>query len=397
MRQWGAIILAFGLSLCAASRARSATLLNLYPILDVSEGYNDNIALTANKHKGDFLTTVLAGFTLDFGGGSRNGAFEYDTLFQTYAGHSQFNSYAGTNFLSLSDHETLSPTLNLNLSDSAVIGSITGGVLASNAGAVSSQVAQSAIGNTSGVSNDFNLQLDQRLGDFVTASLSAQQDFSSNGFQTYYIQGGGPSALYALTPNLQVGGEYKFLDFRFSNQPATETHSVQALARWNLSELLRVELTTGIAAFDKFGGKTSLQAKPVGNGSITYKRERWTITASGGQLPSGTGGLGGAGVERRGSGTFSYALLRHTSLNFGASYSEFVGGGSNSEFLSYGGGVSTQPYKWLTLFAAYQGFQETVSAASKVSALTTPIGQTAVSNMFALGLSVTFDAFDYAL
>ena len=391
------IILVAGVVLSAVSRAYAATRFSLFPILNLSEGYNDNIKLTANDHIGDFVTTSLLGFALDFGGEKRTGAFQYNTLIQSYAEHSQYNSYAGTNFLSLSDNEILSPTLSLGLNDSAVIGSITGGVLAANSGAVTSQVAQSAVSNTSGASNSLNLQLNKRLGDLWTTQLNAQQYFNSNGFQTYYIQGGGPSALYALRPNLQVGAGYTFLDYRFNNQSASETHSVTGLLNWNPTELLKTAFSAGIAVFDNMGGQPSVQGKPVGFGSISYSGERWTITTSGGQGASGTGGLGGAGVQRGSSEVFSYALQRHTFLNFGSSYTQFDGGGSNSQVLSYGGGISAQPYRWLTLFAAYQGFQEKVSSASNVSGLTSPLGQTATSNMYTVGLSVTFDALDYAI
>jgi hypothetical protein len=390
------IALTVGFSLLGASHARSATLLSFYPIFDLTEGYSDNIELTANNHKADFVNTALAGFTLDFNGPARSGSFQYDTLIQTFASHTEFNSYAGSNFLALSDQEKIDPTLDLNVNDSAVIGSITGGVLATNSGAVSSQVAQTAVSNSSSVSNVFNLQLNKRLAEFWTTSMTAQQNFYTNALQTYYIQGGGPSLLYALRPELQVGVSYTFLDFRFSNQSASETHSVQALVNWSPTERLKASLSAGIVIFDNLGGNSSLQAKPVGFGSLNYSGERWTITGSGGQVASGTGGLGGAGVEREAYGVINYALQRHTFVNIGASYSQFVGGGSDAEFWSYGAGISNRPYKWLTLFALYQGFRNKVSSASNVTNLTSPLGQTAVSNTYTLGLTLSFDAFDYS-
>ncbi len=391
------ILILTGALLCAVSPAYAATRFSLLPILNLSEGYNDNVELTSNNHIGDFVTTSLLGFAVNFDGEKRSGSFQYDTLLQTYAEHSQFDRYAQTNFLSLADNETLSPTLSLSLNDSAVIGSVTGGVLAANSGVITPQVAQSAVSNTSGASNSFNAQLNKQLSDLWTTQVSAQQYFTSNGLQTYYIQGGGPSLLYKLQPNLQVGMGYSFVDFRFSNQAASESHTIQALTYWNPTERLKLGLSTGIALFDNMGGNPSLQGKPAGIGSISYGGERWTFNATGGQVPSGTGGLGGAGVQLGGSGTFRYALRRHTFLNLGSSYSEFDGGGSNSHILSYGGGVSTQPYRWLVLFAAYQGFQSQVSSANNVSGLASPIGQTATSNMYTLGLSITFEAFDYLI
>jgi len=391
------IAVAAGLLICSVSRAYAATKFSLLPIFSLAESYNDNIRLTSNDHVADFLTTSLLGFALEYGGEKRSGSFQYDTLFQSYANHSQYNTYGGTNFLSLSDSEILSPTINLQLNDSAVIGSITGGVLAANSGAVTSQVAQSAVSNSSGVSNSLAVQMNKRLGDLWTTQLSAQQNLNSNDFQTYYIQGGGPSALYSLRPTLQLGAGYTFFDFRFSNQPASETHTVQGLLNWTPTELLKAAFSAGFATFDKMGGDVSIQGKLVGFGSISYRGERWSIDARGGQLPSGTGGLGGAGVQRGGSGTFKYALRRHTSMYFGGSYSQFDGGGSNSEFLSYGAGISQQPYKWLQLFAAYQGYQQKVSSASNVTGLSSPIGQTAVSNMYTVGASIAFDVLDYSL
>ena len=43
------------------------------------------------------------------------------------------------------------------------------------------------------------------------------------------------------------------------------------------------------------------------------------------------------------------------------------------------------------------GPMQTVSSASNVTGLTLPLGQTAASNMYTVGLSATFDALDYAL
>jgi len=394
------LLLSLGLGLLAAGNARSATLLSLYPILQVTEGYSDNITLAATHHLSDFVTTGVTGFTLDFGGGGRTGSLQYDTVFQSFATHSQFNSYAGTNFVTLVDAETLSPDLSMYVNDSVVVGNITGGLLIGNTGAVSSQVAQAALSNLATESNNFNVQFNRRIGERWTATSGVTQSFYSNGLQTEYTQGGTTSLLYAVLPQLQAGLGYTFTDFRFSNMAPSEAHTPQVVAHWSPTERLKVDLAGGFVAIDNFGGPSgSFLVRPAGSGALSFLGERWTVTLGGGQVASNTGGLGGAGLNRYITGVISYALQRHTFANIGATYSDYVGGGANGSFASFGAGISTQPRKWLTLFAQYQGFSNAISAASSapIGVFTVPPGKTAATNTYTLGLKIAFDVYDFAL
>lgn len=395
-----AFILALGLTLLVLGDARGDTLFSLYPILQVTEGYNDNIELTSTHHLGDFMTTAVAGFSLNFGGGGRTGSFQYDTVFQTFASHSEFNSYAGTNFITLSDQESLTPELSMFVNDSVVTGNITGGLLVGNTGAVSAQVAQAAASNTQTTSNAFNVQFNQKLSERWTAVLGVNQTFYETSFQSAFTQGGTLSLLYAVWPQLQTGLGYTFADFRFSNLAPSEAHTPQLLAHWKPTPRLAVDLSGGLVAIDNFGGPSgSFLVRPAGTGALTFLGERWTVTVSGGQQANITGGLGGAGLSRFVTGVINYALRRHTSLNFGATYAEYIGGGANGSFASYGGGISNQPRKWLTLFALYQGFSSSLSSVSSapVSAFTVTPGTTARSNVYMVGLKIAFDAYDHAL
>ncbi len=395
------LLLSLGLSLAVAvGNARSATLFSFYPILQVTEGYNDNITLAATHHLSDFVTTGVTGFALDFGGGGRTGSFQYDTVLQNYATHTEFNSYAGTNFVTLVDQETLSPDLSMYINDSAVVGKITGGLLVGNTGAVSSQVAQSALTNTQTESNNFNVLFNRTIGARWTATLGVTQDFYSSGLETEYSQGGMTSLLYTVLPQLQTGLGYTFNDFRFSDMPPGEAHTTQLVAHWSPTERLKVDLAGGVVAIDNFGGPSgSFLVRPAGNGALTFLGERWTVTLGGGQVASITGGLGGAGLNRYVNAVISYALQRHTFANFGASYNDYVGSGASGSFASIGASLSTQPRKWLTLFAQYQGFSNSISAASgaPIGAFTVPAGKTATTNTYTLGIKIAFDAYDYAL
>ena len=400
LRAPSAFILAISLVLLAAGDARCQTLVSFYPILQVTQGYNDNIELTANHHLGDFVTTGITGFSLNFGGGGRTGSFQYDTVFQSFASHSQFNSYAGTNFITLADEETLSPELSMYVNDSVVIGQITGGLLVGNTGAVSSQVAQAAVSNTQTESNAFNVQFNRKISERWTAGLAVFQDFYVNGVQTFFTQGGTLSLLYAVLPQLQAGLGYTFTDFRFSNLPPSEAHTPQLVAHWRPTERLKLDLSGGLVAIDNFGGpRGSFLVRPAGTGALTFLGERWTVTLSGGQTASGTGGLGGAGLSRFVTGVITYALRRHTFANVGATYTKYIGGGANGSFASFGAGVSTEPRRWLTLFAFYQGFSNSVNSVSSapLSAFSVPPGQTANSNSYTIGLKIAFDAYDHAL
>ena len=385
--------------LLALGEARGATVFSLYPILQVTEGYSDNITLAATHHLADFVTTEVAGFSLNFGGEARTGSLQYDTVFQSFATHAQFNSYAGTNFVTLADQETLSPELAMYINDSVVSGKITGGLLVGNTGAVSAQVAQAALANSPTESNNFNLQFNRKIGPRWTATFGVTQNFNANGFQTQFTQGGTLSLLYAVLPQLQTGLGYTFTDFRFSNLAPSEAHTPQVVAHWSPSERLKADVSAGFVAIDNFGSRGSFLVRPAGSGALTFLGERWSVTLGGGQVASGTGGLGGAGLTRFVTGVISYALERHTFVTIGATDAAYAVGGANGSFMSYGAGISTQPRKWLTLFAQYQGFSNSINAANgaPLRALTVAPGQTAATNTYTLGLKIAFDAYDFAL
>ena len=86
-------------------------------------------------------------------------------------------------------------------------------------------------------------------------------------------------------------------------------------------------------------------------------------------------------------------------MNIGGNYSDYVGGGANGSFVSVGAGVSTQPRRWLTLFAFYQAYINSVSAVSTAaaSAFLVPPGTTATANTYTVGLKIAFDANDVGL
>jgi hypothetical protein len=394
-------LLSLGVSLAVVvGNARCATLFSLYPIMQVTESYDDNITLAATHHLSDFITTGVTGFALDFGGDGRTGSFQYDTVFQNYATHTEFNSYAGTNFVTLVDAEALSPDLSMYVNDSVVVGNITGGLLVGNTGAVSSQVAQAALTSGQTESNNFNVQFNRRIGERWTATLGVSQNYYSGALETEYSQAGTTSLLYAVLPQLQTGLGYTFTDFRFSDEPPSEAHTVQLVAHWSPTERLKVDLAGGFVAVDNFGGpRGSFLVRPAGNGALTFLGERWTVTLGGGQVANIAGGLGGAGLNRFVNGVISYALQRHTFANFGASYSDYVGGSANGSFASFGAGLSTQPRKWLTLFAQYQGFSNSIGAATSapIGVFTVPAGKTAATNTYTVGIKIAFDAYDYAL
>jgi hypothetical protein len=394
-----AIALSAALVLLGAGVVRAETLFSLYPIMQDTEGYNDNITLSANHHLSDFVNTGVLGFALNYGGAARTGSLQYDTVLQTFASNSRFDSYGSTNFVTLVDQENLSPDLTMFVNDSVVVGSITGGLLVGNTGAVSPQVAQAAVTNTQTETNDFNVELKRQFSESWTGTLAVTQDFYATGFQSSYTQGGSASLLYALMPQVQTGFGYTFTDYRYSNIAPSEAHSPQLLVNWDPTKRLSVNLAGGFVVIDSFGGRGSLLVRPSGTGTVSFRGERWKVSLSGGQNASSTGGLGGTGLNRSVSGVITYALQRHTSLNIGATYSDFVGGGANGSFVSYGAGIATQPRRWLTLYAAYAGYQNSVSSATTAAAgaFTVAPGNTATSNSYSVGARIYFDAVDFAL
>src|SRR6185312_4842281 len=139
-----------------------------------------------------------------------------------------------------------------------------------------------------------------------------------------------------------------------------------------------------------FGGSSSLLVRPAGTGSLGLDGERWNVTLRGGQLASSTGGLGGAGLNRFVTGVISYALQRHTYFNIGGNYSDYVGGGANGSFVSFGAGLSTQPRRWLSLFLRYQIYSNSVNSAATAPAhaFTVAPGQTATANSYIVGFKI---------
>jgi len=397
--------------------ARPESLIKVTPILQVQQMYDDNIRSSAVNPEGDFITNALLGFQLDLLGGARNGSFKYETNAQMFASHPSLNNIGETNFINLNGQENLSPVSSVSLTDSFVMANNSTGLLnGAGAASLNSQVALAAINNTSTASNSFSVQYNRQLNERWSTSFTLEQEFFSSGSfgGDSFQQGGGFAAYYRLNPKTRVGMSYDFTDFRFSGtrsafrssgttsafrfsgtRSATEDHFVQLFLEWNLTPELGFRGSGGGLLADTLdtGG---IQVKPGGTATAYYNGERWQLQLNASQTP-GITGFGGGGITRSVSGEVTYDLYRHTSLFAGMSYYQFQGSREDTQFTSYGGGLNYQPTRWLTLFAQYADTRRSLNGSSVPlatgrGAFLAP-GQQAVTNLYMVGASISFEAF----
>lgn len=379
---------------CLVSNADAASVLQLKPIISLSEMYNDNILFAPSNTKGDFVTSALLGADADLGTPTSDTEVEYSALAQKFTHYSQYDSVGASQYLTLRHQEELSPDTAITATDFFLRGNLTSGFTPGGSIAFNPGLGQSALQGSGYWTNSVSGSLSHDFGDGLDSTLSVMQTtFHSNGIGYSFQQGANAGLQYWLLPTLSTGVQYQFYDFRFSAAPPAETHWPQLSLNWEPTARINAYASAGPAFRHTFGGSTVVN--PGYELGIGYSGEKWMAHVGGGETPSLAAGLGGAGESRAASGSFSYALGRYTSFLADVSYQDYSGGGFNGDVFGYGVEIQSQFTQWLTLYAQYGGSRRSFNRGSPLAsrAIGLPVGTGAVDNIYMIGAAISFDLF----
>ena len=83
-KHFGILLMAASLIFAGSSTSRADNLFRLFPEAQFNGFYGDNIPLRTNNEIGDFGTTMVFGFYLDYTSAARYASLHYDTFVQLY-------------------------------------------------------------------------------------------------------------------------------------------------------------------------------------------------------------------------------------------------------------------------------------------------------------------------
>lgn len=394
----GAVVVA--LVVCFARTVEAAAVLQVAPIVSVSEMYDDNILMSPTDVKGDFVTAALLGGYADLSTPLSDTQLQYMALAEKFANYSQYDNVGAAQYFVLKHKQELSPETKLTLNDDYLQGDLTAGFGVGTSVAFNPGLGQTLLQGSGYWMNDASGSLKHDFGDGITSNFSlSQMTFHSNGVGYSFEQGGTGGFQYELSDTLSLGAADQFYDFRFSNFPAAESNWPQLTLNWQPTAQIKGSVYAGPAVEYTLSGPAPTHLYPGYLVSLSYSAEKWTAQVGGGETPMMLAGLGGAGVSEGGSGSFNYALGQYTSFTADASYAKYFGGGFNGDYYAYGAEIKSQLQPWLMVFVQYAGIRRGLGGGTPAAALATglPIGTQAVINIYMVGATVSFDLIKSAI
>ncbi len=396
------IIVATAFVLSVPTIAGADNLLRVFPFLTLSGTYTDNVRLSANNTMGDFIGTAFAGFFLDLTSPERQATFQWNTAAQLFVTNTEFDRAGEAQFMRATDVENLGSRTRLNLGEYFARDSpINLAVGTSEPAATLNEVfGPLLLSNDQATSNLFEASLDHDWSRDWSSQLGIDQ-------RTLWVSGGGTSyqqgvevvGLYHYNEQLSFGPGYKFSDFRFQggagSRPATEDHWPFLKGDWEPTYNLSLEGTVGLVVSNALGtGRQTIN--PAGIGTLEYRFRRGNIKIYGGQEPSLTDGLGGAGFRRSARGSFTYYLTQRLSAKGAVSYGEFFGPQVDAWFVTYGIGLNERINQWLTLYCNYINIRRESESGSSTAPQGLAVGQQADGNYFVLGMDIAFEGYRWS-
>lgn len=378
------------------------TLLQVIPIIQLNELYDDNIQLTPSHAQGDFVTDLLLGAYLSYRGADRDGSFQYETVGEKFAQHQQYDDFGSTHFIQWSDRERLSERTKLSVDDWFLTGKIpssllTSGSVADATPSLNAQLALAVLARIRSISNFFDAELRHDFSERNAAAIDVKQEYFATRNTTSTVSSVGPRFDHLVSPHILVGAGYRFYDFRFTNSPSpVEAQYPQLRIRWEPSRRLAFEGHGGPIFFARRGGSNEL--KPGYEGTMAYENSRWRVRIGGGQTP-GITASGGAGITQSAVGDVGYSISKDTTFFAGTSYYELLGGQSPMTVMSYGGGVNYRFARRVSIYGEYVALSESGNGQNGPQIGATPsLAQGTVhSNIVMFGVSISFEAFRRAL
>jgi hypothetical protein len=394
------------------ARVARAAEFSLWPYAEIDEAYDDNVKETSSNKKGDFLTVESFGATLEAETADRTFFLTYTTLMIEHVSYPNEDSFGQDHYVGLQDTERLSANTTLSITNSFLIGnSVSGGIVTSGATPIGSQLLSSILYKSGTLSNTFAANLFSKFSDSFTWSANVHQNYFSTLSNTAttggvtgsaaskqsFNQGGMLTGGWNLGERFTGGGSCDFEDYRFSNNEisTTEAEWLQGRLGWGLgtpySVLAQVgpiisESSSGTIGTTHEAAQTKVDFGYLITGSYTDRRFKFSATA--GQVPELSAGLGGFSAAQTYAALIQYKLSRRATLfaNFG--YVNFTGTGISTEVLTYTGGVSYRLAQMFTLNAQYLGYQTIGGGTSTSTIFAVPAGTT-VTNIFMIGVIIT--------
>ena len=370
--------------------------------------YGTNIPLQGDNGTGDFGSTMVFGFYLDYTSEARYAALHYDTFVQLFTHQTRFDRAGQGQFVSATDDENLSPTTKLHFSDfyyrdASVVTTIT---TTDQGPQFNSVLALLILANDQASINQFNAELTHYWGQKWSSELSLHQTtFFSTGNNNAaqsgdsYFQGLYTGTDYHFSNRFSVGAGYRFYDWRFTfpGQPGQQAHWPFVRASWQATKnLLFYGMVGPVISHTQGQGD---QLNPAGLGSIEYSWRRGTISLSGGQEPSFTSALGSVGLLRGFRGDILYYFTPRLLGSAGGSFYDATGNDFSGQFASWGLGLSQRVNKWLSLNTRFIEIKQNETGSSRFVASGSAgeeQGEWATGDYFIVGLSASFEAFRWS-
>lgn len=366
-------------------QARAETRLELWPLLNVSGEYTDNLLFSPARAKHDELNTGVGGASLALTDQQRHLQLDFLTDWQLYAEHSEFDRALKDYYVGITDEEHFSDRTSLSLSDSFIKGQpIFGQALIGSSG-VSTQLGQALL-QKDFLTNSLYARLHQDLGATYSADLSGHQSFfSSNGATSgdSYSQGDGFTLFDRLSPQWKGLFGYDFEDFRFSARPRSEAHQPFLGFQYFPNQRMYLTAQTGPLIFQS----ASEVSADVGYSiAARYSREFVQFALTSSRQPSITAGFAGAGVSQNFGGAMVYAVGRRSNLSITSNYTRLSRGGADSEILTEGASIDYRLTRAVSVIGQYLWFRTT-----------SPQAPPALTNTFSVSIRLTAEPWRWVL
>jgi hypothetical protein len=406
--QLGAVLVAAGVILAVPSIARADNLVRLFPESQMNGFYATNIPLMGDNGTGDFGSTMVFGFYLDYTSEARYASLHYDTFVQLFTHQTRFDRAGQGQFVNLTDDENISPTTKLHLNelffrDATAVTTIT---TSDQSPQFNSVLALLILANDQTSINQFTAELQHSWSNQWSSELSVHQTTffanSNNSTQNSndsFAQDVTTATDYHVTNRFSLGLGYRFYDWRFTfpGQPGQQAHWPFARFTWEAARGLNLSGMAGVVISHTQGQGDQVNA--AGTGLIEYQFRHGLISLAGGQEPSLTSAFGSVGLIRGFRSNVLYYFTRRITGSAGGSFYDLSGSGFNGDFASWGVGLSDRVNRWLTLNTRFIEIKRKESGQNQflsTGAGGEEQGEWATGDYFIVGLAISFEAFRWS-
>lgn len=383
---------------------RADNLFRFYPELQAAGFYSDNVPLRTTDKMGDFGSTMIGGFFLDYTSAARYASLHYDTFAQLFTHQTKYDRAGEGQAVGVTDDENLSRTTKLRLDEffcrdaPGHIGIITGAEVPQ----FNSISALLLLATDQSSINWFNAALYHYWGRNWSSSLNLHQvtlwENGSNGTtnKTGYEQSVGTVTEYHLTDRFALGPGYRFYDFRFSNSgvPGEQAHWPLVRTTWQPTKDLTLQGSMGVL-ISHTQGSSGAEVNPAGLATLEYNFSRRTrLTISGGQEPQLD--FAGAGLGRFARGRILHDFTPRLTGHAGVGYYEESGSRFDAQLISWGFGLSERVNRWLRVYAQFVELRRNETGSSQFLPSGNQSGNEAVGDYITVGLNVSIEAFRWS-